>query len=81
MFGDRPCPGCGQALGRRYERRPGRLVAVYTCQACAKDWPSCPRCVGLVVEKLRPGDLFSRLALKTYLVCTSCRSELPKKDA
>lgn len=78
MFGDRPCPGCRRILEKRYDRRDDRIVSVYRCWDCAKDWESCRGCGGVVVEKPRPVDLFTSRVLEIVRICASCRQEAPK---
>ncbi len=86
MFGDRACPQCGRTLLKRFDpvgmgaTGERKVIAVFACSSCGKDWPSCPRCGGLVVEKPRPGDLFTPV-IGSRQACTECLFELPKKVA
>jgi len=79
MFGDHPCPSCRRILVKRYEPSDARLVAVYACWACGKEWESCPRCGGVVVDRPKPVDLFTSRVLEFFRVCSSCHQEPPKK--
>lgn len=79
MFGDQPCPHCRRILEKRYEPGDGRLVAVYSCGYCGRDWESCSRCGGVVIEKPRPVDLFTSRVLEFFRVCGTCHQEPPRK--
>lgn len=87
MIGEQPCPACGRHLELRHEaeaaagaaleetapRSGRRLRGIYGCGACAKDWESCPRCGGLVVEVVQELLLF-RTPGPRQVRCLDCRS-------
>jgi len=79
MFGDQPCPICRRTLAKHYDPWNGELLAVYTCGNCGKDWESCRRCCGVIVERPKPVDLFTSRVLEFFRVCASCHQEPPKR--